>query len=284
MRISIITICLNNLEELRRTIDSVLGQTYEDYEFIVIDGGSTDGCRELIEATSRIDQWVSEPDSGIYNAMNKGVRMAHGDYFLFLNSGDTLYDRDVLRRVVPSLQGGDFYVGHSMLYENGEFTLRKTPLQMSVKFLFETSIMHQSTFIRGDLLRQKPYNEQYKVVSDWEYFFYEWMFNGRSYEPLDVVVSVFYLGGISNNAATLALNDRERQEVIDALIPKRLQAAVMGRDLAYFEGTEELERKIQKSMLLDPVQRDMKLLRNAFKFLVKDFFRRPPRKIIPAID
>ena len=273
MKLSIITICLNNLEELQRTVDSVREQTYTDFEYIVIDGGSTDGCKEYIARNPRVDLWLSEPDTGIYNAMNKGVGMARGDYFLFLNSGDTLFNPDVLARIVPQLQSGDFYVGHSMLCENGRLTLRKTPLQMSVRFLFETSIMHQSTFIRGDLLRQKPYNERRKIVADWEYFFYEWIFNDRSYIPLDVVVSVFYLGGISNGTETLELNNRERQQVIDELMPCRLQDAVMGRDLTYYEGTGELERKIRKSMELPPMRRDAKLLRNAFKALMRDMLR-----------
>ena len=96
-KLSIITVNLNNREGLRKTAESVVSQTYKDYEWIVIDGGSTDGSKELIEQyAEHISYWVSEPDKGIYNAMNKGIRQAHGEYFLFLNSGDSLCDDDIV--------------------------------------------------------------------------------------------------------------------------------------------------------------------------------------------
>lgn len=96
MKLSIITINYNNREGLRKTIESVVAQTTREFEYIVIDGGSTDGSVDVIkEFSDYIDYWVSEPDKGIYNAMNKGVKVAHGDYCQFLNSGDWLYDSNV---------------------------------------------------------------------------------------------------------------------------------------------------------------------------------------------
>ena len=90
MRLSIITINYNNREGLRKTIESVVNQTYRNFEYIIIDGGSTDGSVEVVkEYADRISYWVSEPDNGIYNAMNKGVLAANGKYIQFLNSGDT---------------------------------------------------------------------------------------------------------------------------------------------------------------------------------------------------
>jgi glycosyltransferase involved in cell wall biosynthesis len=88
MKLTIITINYNNKEGLVKTFDSVRVQTWKDFEFIVIDGGSTDGCKELIEQNHQINYWVSEKDSGVYNAMNKGIRKATGDYVIFMNSGD----------------------------------------------------------------------------------------------------------------------------------------------------------------------------------------------------
>ena len=97
MKLSIITINYNNREGLKRTIESVVNQTFTDFEWILIDGGSTDGSKELIEQYSnRFSYWVSEPDNGIYNAMNKGLRAAKGDYLQFLNSGDRLYNAQSL--------------------------------------------------------------------------------------------------------------------------------------------------------------------------------------------
>ena len=100
MKISIITINLNNVSGLENTLSSVRAQTFRDFEQIVVDGGSSDGSVDVIRANSDwIAQWISEPDSGIYNAMNKGVRMASGDYLLFLNSGDCLASPKVLENV-----------------------------------------------------------------------------------------------------------------------------------------------------------------------------------------
>lgn len=272
MKLSIITICLNNLEELKRTVASVLQQTCKEFEYIIIDGGSTDGCKEYIEGLAGVSQWISEPDKGIYNAMNKGIRIAGGEYVLFLNSGDELYNDGVLAEALPLLKGEDFYVGHSMLNRNGKSTLRKTPQQMSVRFLLEDSIMHQATFTRSALLKERPYNEQHKIVSDWEYFLQEWVLHNRSYVPLDIVISTFYLGGISSNEKSARLNDAERKEVIDALLPPRVQAEICNHD-AYYLFDEKLEKKIQKALSLPPIQRDIKLLRNAFKFMWKDIWR-----------
>src|SRR4051794_24669180 len=92
--LSIITINRNNLSGLRRTLESVLAQTDRGFEYVVIDGGSSDGSQELLRATVGIDYWISEHDNGIFDAMNKGIATAHGDYLLFINSGDCLYEPD----------------------------------------------------------------------------------------------------------------------------------------------------------------------------------------------
>ena len=115
-KISIITINYNDKYGLSRTIDSVLNQTYEDFEYIVIDGNSNDGSKEILKNHDlSIDYWVSEPDSGIYNAMNKGIRVAKGDYLLFLNSGDYLCDNDTIHNVAKEIDGGkDLYYGNAI--------------------------------------------------------------------------------------------------------------------------------------------------------------------------
>ena len=95
--LSIITVNRNNLAGLTRTIESVLGQTDRDFEYLVIDGASSDGSRELLEQTPGIDYWVSEPDAGIYEAMNKGLARASGEYLQFINSGDRLFEPDTIR-------------------------------------------------------------------------------------------------------------------------------------------------------------------------------------------
>ena len=113
MKFSIITVNYNNKEGLRKTIESVIHQTFNDYEYIIIDGGSTDGSVDIIkEYNDKISYWISEKDKGIYNAMNKGIRVSTGDYLLFLNSGDHLSENNVLEKVFPYLDGTDFVYGN----------------------------------------------------------------------------------------------------------------------------------------------------------------------------
>ena len=109
MKLSIITVNLNNRDGLQKTIDSVVSQTFKDYEWIVIDGGSTDGSKELIEQyADHFTDWVSEPDKGIYNAMNKGIGMASGEYIQFLNSGDSLVSGHVVDQMSEALVNNGF--------------------------------------------------------------------------------------------------------------------------------------------------------------------------------
>ena len=108
MKYSIITINYNNADGLRRTIESVVSQTYADYEYLIIDGGSTDGSVNAIkEYEDKISYWVSEKDGGIYNAMNKGVKVAHGEYLIFMNSGDVFYNDRVIERIESSQRTDD---------------------------------------------------------------------------------------------------------------------------------------------------------------------------------
>lgn len=265
MKLSIITINYNNLEGLRRTVASVAAQTCMNFEYIVIDGGSTDGSREYIKTAPRIDSWVSEPDKGIYNAMNKGAKMAQGEYCLFLNSGDTLYDKNVLCKVIPVLNGGDFYAGHPILVKGRKSYKEYLPQKMSIDFLLLGSINHQSTFTRTAILKKRPYNENHKIVSDWEKFFTEWLLYDRSYIPMDLTIAKFRLDGISSNDISLLL--KEKQEVIDNLIPSYIQKGLrMEKDLS------PLELKIKKALSKPPLQRDVKLIRNALKYLLQDLF------------
>ena len=272
MKLSIITICRNNVDELRRTIASVAMQTRTDFEYVVVDGASTDGCRELIASTPRIDRWVSEPDTGIYNAMNKGVRMADGDYVLFLNSGDELASKNVMEHVIPQLGEADFYAGHYLRERGGKPTLRLSPRHMSARFLLEGALMHQATFTRTELLRRQPYDERLRIVADWEFLLRQWLLEGCSYKQIDTVVSIFHKGGASTTSAGIEQRDRERRNVIDSLLTPRQQAAMLGHDPYAYD--EYVEQRIHRALAFPPVKRDFKLLCCAFRFLLRDLFRR----------
>ena len=173
MKYSIITVNYNNREGLRRTIESVVSQTFRDFEFIVIDGGSTDGSADVLrEYDSQITYWVSEKDAGIYNAMNKGIRKATGDYLNFMNSGDCFYDEGVLSRVAHVESDADFIVGHDYHFneetQHGHASIQ--PPRTTMAHFFVATLDHQSCFIRRELFRDSLYREDYRLVSDWIFF------------------------------------------------------------------------------------------------------------------
>lgn len=168
-KFSVITVNFNNKDGLERTIQSTLNQTYNDYEYIVVDGGSTDGSREIIEKyKEQFDWWCSEPDGGIYPAMNKGVRHANGDYCIFMNSGDAFYDKNVLADASRETKDNDIISGRA-ISNDGKFIN-----EINHKDIFEqimlSSLPHQATFIKKRLLEVHPYDESLKIASDWKFW------------------------------------------------------------------------------------------------------------------
>ena len=242
MKITVITVVYNDLEGLKKTANSVLNQTCTDFEYIILDGGSTDGCVEYMNTLKFRGQKKSEPDNGIYNAMNKAVKMATGDYCLFLNAGDTFCDEFVIEKANQKLGVADIYVGSTV--EIGEIPQKfPAPYPMTVGHLMRTSIYHQSTFTRRTLLLQYPYNENHKIVSDWEFFFERWL-AGCSYDKLDFFVSNYYLGGFSYEHRDLI--DIERQEVIDRLVPRRIREYYESEIQSHMNSPEIIEKPKSK--------------------------------------
>lgn len=199
MKLSIITINLNNKQGLERTINSVLSQTYFDkVEYIIIDGGSTDGSKELIEQhKDKLYYWCSEKDNGIYNAMNKGIEAATSDYLLFLNSGDYLKENNVLEMVFPYLEYDFVYGNEWKVNERNKSPYEaKYPDKLDESFFRGTSLPHQSTFIKAELLKESHYSEDYKIISDWK-FFIEAFRRGKTYKHMPFIVSVYDCSGFS---------------------------------------------------------------------------------------
>lgn len=202
MKLSIITVNLNNRGGLQKTIDSVVSQTFKDFEWIVIDGGSTDGSRELIEDyADHFAYWCSEQDKGIYNAMNKGIAHAIGEYCLFLNSGDCLTDSNVLINVGIYLQEDDIIYGDARIsYTDGRFENRCYPDIISLGYLFEGGkLCHQATFIKTALFSSKQYDDNYKIAADF-LFFLEQAFSGKKFKHVHIFVCDYSMGGISDVA------------------------------------------------------------------------------------
>jgi glycosyltransferase involved in cell wall biosynthesis len=221
MKLSIITVNLNNCEGLQRTIDSVVCQTFRDFEWIVIDGGSTDGSKELIERyADHFAYWVSEPDKGIYNAMNKGIKVAKGDYLQFLNSGDCLKDSTTLSNVFSCSPVGDIIYGDCAVRvsatEQQEIHYKPT---FSLKLLLDGSINHQSSFIKRELLLDEPYDESLRIVSDRKFFIRKAL-EGKSFVHINRTISTFDINGISTTQAELLQkeNNKVTQEEVPACI------------------------------------------------------------------
>ena len=223
MKYSVITINYNNVDGLRKTIESVVAQTFNDYEYIVIDGGSTDDSVSVIkEYSDKINYWVSEPDGGIYNAMNKGVSQAHGDYCIFMNSGDCLYNPKVLEIFSRYNIQKDIVVGKLVSARNGNVLFTPPQREISLYYLYSGTVPHQSSFIKTELLRLYPYDENLKIVSDWKFFVQAIVIHNCSVRYIDDVVAKFDTEGLSTSNPDKMW--REKEQVLTSMFPSRVLA------------------------------------------------------------
>lgn len=218
MKLSIITINFNNRDGLRKTIESVVNQTLQEFEYIIIDGGSTDGSVEVIkEYADRINYWVSEPDKGIYDAMNKGVYQAKGDYCLFMNSADTFNNDEVVKLAHSALDGTDIVCGQ-LKFPHGY--IMKGPKVVSMQHFYTSTLPHQATFIKTLLLKEEPYDTSYRIVSDWKFWIQSLIFKNSTYKTINHIIADFDVSGISSTHEELRI--KEQTAVLNELIPPRI--------------------------------------------------------------
>jgi glycosyltransferase involved in cell wall biosynthesis len=238
---SIITINLNKARGLQKTIVSIVNQSCNDFEYIIVDGGSTDGSVEIIKQfADKITWWASEPDSGIYNAMNKGIVRAKGEYILFINSGDYLFDSEVLDKSSKSIDpAADIISGNLMMTEGSEKTIVNPPEEVSLYYCLYHGLTHPNTFIRRSLFdKYGLYNEENKIVSDWEFFLVALGLNNASYQAIDVIVAAFNNDGVSAKPYDPLLLKETK-----AAIEKHIPESVMHD----FERLRYLEGKMNKA-------------------------------------
>jgi glycosyltransferase involved in cell wall biosynthesis len=209
MRISIITINYNNLTGLKNTIKSVLDQTFFDFEFIVIDGGSTDGSKAYIQAHSeQFNYWVSEPDKGVYHAMNKGLSKATGEFCLFLNSGDYLFSPSLLEDVVRQIDRSVSMCYGLIKWESSTVLWNPRRDIAYFEMAFQSLIPHQGVFFNTSLLRKiGGYKEEYRVISDWAAML-TLIRKGERTQKIDCIVSICETQGISATYERLAKKER----------------------------------------------------------------------------
>lgn len=241
MLLSIITINYNNAPGLRKTVESVLHQTSNEFEYIIIDGASTDGSVEYLEAINYKLQTancklISEPDSGIYNAMNKGIRMAKGDYIHFLNSGDWLVDEQVVEKMLKELKNFELRVSNSDLEgtldilvgnviairPDGKVRYKINDNKpVSLYTFYRGTIEHTSAYIRRALFDTYGlYDESLRIVSDWKWYLQVAGLNNANVQFTNTYVTYFDATGISST--NLELDKAERRKVLEELVPKSI--------------------------------------------------------------
>lgn len=220
MRYSVITINYNNKEGLNLTINSVICQTCTDYEFIIIDGGSTDGSVDIIKQHANIiTYWISEKDKGVYHAMNKGITQAHGDYLIFMNSGDCFHSPEALSAFTNYQE--DIICGKVLKGISIRPSGHDKPT-ITLVDLIRGSLPHQAMFIKRELMHKHPYDEKYKILSDWKFCLEAIVFDNCSFRNSDVIVADYDTGGISTNSNGLL--PKEREEILKEMFPPRIIA------------------------------------------------------------
>lgn len=206
MTLSIITVNYNNREGLQKTIESVLSQTWKEFEWIIIDGGSTDGSYELIQQyQEHFAYWCSEPDKGVYNAMNKGIAKAKGEYLNFMNSGDAYYETETLCEIFAQKRDEDVLYGDWVEVYSDRTELKSIPQDKLSSVLWKQNICHQAMFIKTELLQQDGYDESMKILSDWKKNT-ELALRGVLFKNIRQVVCIYDMYGMSNKVDQAVLD------------------------------------------------------------------------------
>jgi len=222
--ITVITINYNNKSGLEKTFLSVTNQTYKNFEYIVIDGGSSDGSVNLIaEYINLISYSIIEPDRGIYHAMNKGIQAATGDYLIFMNSGDIFYEETTIDTILKELNSKDEIVYGDVLLKNemtGYQNIQIHPEILTFNYFYQQTICQQACVIKRSLFDTVFYfNENYKIVSDWEFLIVAIFINKVSFRKIPSVIAIFDCSGISTNHSMRIIASKEKEQVLEHYFP-----------------------------------------------------------------
>lgn len=222
MLFSIVTINRNNALGLERTMNSVLGQKNCTYEYIIIDGASSDNSLDIIEKnSSKIKKYISEPDSGIYNAMNKSLEYVSGDYVVFMNSGDEFASLTVLSEIEKMNLVTDFIFGGFIGIKDGVKNSTQIPKkQISLYYLLYGNICHQATFVKPELLRNYGgYNENIGISADWAFLFDSLVLGNRTYSVISLYICKYDLTGISAGKLSASRIKKEKLQHFKSRLP-----------------------------------------------------------------
>lgn len=234
--LSIITINRNNALGLEKTMQSVFSQTYNNFDYVVVDGASTDGSvaviRRFADQFGERLKWISEPDKGIYNAMNKGIRMSTGEYIMILNSSDLLVSPTVIEDMIAAMNqcgGTELLLGNIVkklkrrknLNTHRFRSLCPKPMDSSMYTFYRGTIPHDAAFIRRDVFEKYGYyDENLKICSDWKLFLDAIALGGITPMHVDLDMVLFDMSGISESGGkNRALIQQERREYLEEIIP-----------------------------------------------------------------
>ena len=252
MQYSIITICLNESNRISKTINSVLNQSFNDYEYIIQDGGSSDGTREVVEKMTTNNNKVklfSIKDAGLYDAMNKAVQNATGDYIVFLNAGDTFYNEDTLKTVniyIHKNSGKDIYYGDAMIAFPDGTERAQTNAQIEADLendyegmMYEAKfgVIHQAVFARKETLTTHSFDTAFKLRAELNWY-YDCILEGYAFSKMDFLVCKYDSDGLSNKAESIKQSYAETCSIIsnhgfDNNRYKTLRGSRIGHDIVH---------------------------------------------------
>ncbi|MGG9972097.1 glycosyltransferase family 2 protein [Ferruginibacter sp. SUN002] len=222
--LSIITINYNNIDGLMKTVQSVFAQSFKNFEYIIIDGGSTDGSKEYIETIKeKLSYWVSEKDNGVYNAINKGIQKATGEYLMFMNGGDCLHDSTVLGDIFEKTSISEDVIYGDTLYltADGTTVYKSCDEELSFEYLIKDDINHQSCFIKRSLFDKFGlYDERLKIAADHKFFIASIILGSATSKYVARCIAIYNLEGFSskNEAMQYVERDQIHKEIIPPLV------------------------------------------------------------------
>ncbi|MBL7917015.1 MAG: glycosyltransferase [Bacteroidia bacterium] len=258
--LSIITINYNNREGLIKTVKSVFSQTNRDFEYLVIDGGSDDGSVEFIhENKDKFNYWCSVNDNGVYDAQNKGIVKSKGKYMLFLNSGDTLYDVNVVNNFINNFHSSDkgiIYGNSNVIQENGNESILEPPSELTLDFWYRKTLNHQAVFIKKILFDTIGlYNITYKISADFEFLLKVFLFNKQLFQYYPKVICNYYEGGLSTTAENYELVLREKDDILKKHLNKEEFNSIKKNYLKTLPLKQRILLKIYDTPLINEVFR-----------------------------
>ncbi|MBN1465299.1 glycosyltransferase [candidate division KSB1 bacterium] len=230
IKISVVTVCKNEARTVERTIKSVINQTFSDLEYIFIDGQSSDGTLDIVKKYSDFCRIYSGPDAGIYDAMNRGIDAAKGDYIIFINAGDYLIHEDVLAKCAAVIEGGqqaDVFYGNLFYYNplTGAGWMWR-PMRRTRLTMFIECLPHPATFFsRRAFAKNGLFDTSFQIAGDYEWFVRGMEKNQLRYGHIDRIITLFYEGGVSTDRDHQHLLREEKKRI------KKMHYSPLGRML-----------------------------------------------------